>query len=85
MLEAVSWVEKNFNEAPDAIFIFRDDQLLISNHAAHALQADYGLRPAYIIKLMQNVVKQRQSQTDDCFNCTVLDQAKTRVVLVCNI
>lgn len=36
MLEAVSWVEKNFNEAPDAIFIFRDDQLLISNHAAHA-------------------------------------------------
>lgn len=77
MLEAVSWVEKNFNEAPDAIFIFRDDQLLVSNHAAHALQADYGLRPAYIIKLMQNVVKQRQSQTDDCFNCTVLDQAKT--------
>lgn len=68
MLESVSWVEKNFNETPDAIFIFRDDQLLVSNHAAQTLQADYALSTAYITKLMNSVVKQQKSRTNDCFN-----------------
>lgn len=79
MLESVSWVEKNFNETPDAIFIFRDDQLLVSNHAAQTLQADHALSTAYITKLMNSVVKQQKSRTNDCFNCVVLDMAKTAI------
>ncbi|MFC6170898.1 sensor histidine kinase [Loigolactobacillus jiayinensis] len=79
MLESVSWVEKNFNETPDAIFIFRDDQLLVSNHAAQALQADYALSTAYITKLMNSVVRQQRSNTNDCFNCAALDMAKTAI------
>ncbi|MFD0896902.1 sensor histidine kinase [Loigolactobacillus binensis] len=79
MLESVSWVEKNFNEAPDAIFIFRDDQLLVSNYAARTLQADYALSTAYITKLMNSVVQQQSSRTDDCFNCAALDQAKPAI------
>ncbi|ANK62079.1 sensor histidine kinase [Loigolactobacillus backii] len=81
MLESANWVEKNFSETADAIFIFQDDQLLVSNQAAQTLQADYDLSTTYITELMQAVVKQQRTKTDDCFNCVVKGMAKTLVPL----
>jgi two-component system sensor histidine kinase NreB len=82
MLESTSWIEKNFSESPDAIFIFQNDELLISNQAAKTLLENYHFSLTYLCSLMQSVLAQQRNDTDDCFHCAIKEVMPNRAIPV---
>lgn len=69
MLETANWLKKYFNQSPDAIFIFKDDTLVLSNSNAHQLEQNFSLAPGYLLQVAKNAWQQRTN--DDCANCTI--------------
>ena len=80
MLESTSWIEKNFSESPDAIFIFQNDTLLISNQAAKTLLENYHFSPTYLCSFMQFALAQQRNDTDDCFYCAIKEVMPNRAI-----
>ncbi|OAX74387.1 two-component sensor histidine kinase [Lactiplantibacillus plantarum] len=71
MLESNHWIQQYFSEATDAVLIYKDDQLVISNQLARDLQAELNFDPNYLIQIANNAVQQKFNTTDDCFDCVI--------------
>lgn len=71
MLESNHWIQQYFSEATDAVLIFKDDQLVISNQLARDLQAELNFDPNYLVQIADNAVQQKFNTTDDCFDCVI--------------
>ena len=54
MLESNHWIQQYFSEATDAVLIFKDDQLVISNQLARDLQAELNFDPNYLVQIADN-------------------------------
>lgn len=62
MLESNHWIQQYFSEATDAVLIFKDDQLVISNQLARDLQAELNFDPNYLVQIADNAVQQNSIQ-----------------------
>lgn len=71
MLETRSWIEDYFNEAADAVFIFQEDALVVSNQLAKDLQKELEFDPAYLLEIADAAIKQKFTPSDDCFSCAI--------------
>lgn len=71
MLESNHWIQQYFAEATDAVLIFKDEQLVISNQLARDLQAELDFDPNYLVQVADNAVQQKFNTTDDCFDCVI--------------
>ncbi|MTV82159.1 sensor histidine kinase [Secundilactobacillus folii] len=71
MLETLNWIERYFDEVTDAVFIFQEDHLLVSNQLAKNLQQELDLDPNYLAQVADASVKQKLAPTDDCFKCEI--------------
>lgn len=76
MLETTQWINDYFDESSDAIMIFKDTELIVSNHMAHELQEELHMNPKYLVEIADSSVKQKFSSTDDCFNCIIQNKMK---------
>ncbi|WP_334328543.1 sensor histidine kinase [Companilactobacillus sp. HBUAS59699] len=76
MLETTQWINDYFDESSDAIMIFKDTQLIVSNHMAKELQDELNMNPQYLVEIADSSVKQKFSSTDDCFNCIIQNKMK---------
>lgn len=71
MPTAQHWIENYFDEASDAIYLFQDDTLLVSNKLAKDLQEELHFAPNYLVQVADAAVKQKFAPTDDCFSCSI--------------
>ncbi|WP_282803220.1 sensor histidine kinase [Secundilactobacillus kimchicus] len=71
MLETKDWIKRYFDEATDAVMIFKDDELVVANQIAQDLQTELDLDPAYLIEVADASVKQKFTPTDNCFSCSI--------------
>ena len=71
MLETKDWIKRYFDEATDAVMIFKDDELVVANQIAQDLQTELNLDPAYLIEVADASVKQKFTPTDNCFSCSI--------------
>lgn len=71
MLETQNWITRYFDEATDAVFIFANNQLVVCNQAASELREVLKVDPQYLLAVADAAVKQRFSQTDNCFSCVI--------------
>lgn len=71
MLETLNWIERYFDEVTDAVFIFQEDNLLVSNQLAKDLEKELNLDPQYLAQVADTSVKQKLTPTDDCFKCSI--------------
>ncbi|WP_125761216.1 sensor histidine kinase [Companilactobacillus hulinensis] len=76
MLETAQWINNYFNESTDAIMIFKDNELLVSNHMAKELQKELNMNPKYLLEIADSSVKQKFSPTENCFNCIIQNKMK---------
>lgn len=71
MLETKEWIKRYFEEASDAVLIFKDDELIVCNQLATDLRDELHLDPKYLIEVADASVRQKFSQTDNCFSCAI--------------
>ncbi|AKP64367.1 ATPase histidine kinase DNA gyrase B HSP90 domain protein [Levilactobacillus koreensis JCM 16448] len=71
MLETNTWIQQYFDEATDAVLIFKEDDLVVSNQIAQDLEQELHLDPTYLVQVADASVKQKFSATDNCFNCAI--------------
>lgn len=76
MLETKDWIKRYFDEATDAVMLFRDGELVVSNQIAQDLQDELNLDPAYLIEVADASVKQKFTPTDNCFSCSIRNSMK---------
>lgn len=69
MLETANWIQKYFNQSPDAIFLFKNDDLLVSNEPAQRLVAMLNLDVNYLLQIGKNAWSQLAN--DDCASCLI--------------
>lgn len=69
LLETANWLREYFNQSPDAILIFKDDDLVLSNNFAHQLAAEFKVDPQYLLQVAKNAWVQRAN--DDCADCVI--------------
>lgn len=80
MLETAKWVQKYFDETSDAILIFKDDQLVVSNQIAKDIQSELNFDSDYLVEVADSTVKQKYAQTDNCFNCIIKNNMDTLTI-----
>lgn len=51
MLESINWIRDYFDQSPDAVMIFQNDGLVLSNRLAQHLTNQIGLSPDYILQI----------------------------------
>ena len=51
MLETANWIQKYFNQSPDAIFLFKNDDLIVSNEPAQRLVTMRNLDFNYLLQI----------------------------------
>lgn len=71
MLATKDWLGQYFDHSTDAIFIFKDDALLVQNQMAKELEQELEVDPMYLLQVADTSVKQKYSQTNGCFNCII--------------
>ncbi len=71
MLETKEWIKRYFEEASDAVLIFKDNDLVVCNQLADDLRKELHIDPKYLIEVADASVKQKFSQTDNCFSCAI--------------
>ncbi|WP_125711714.1 sensor histidine kinase [Companilactobacillus kedongensis] len=76
MLETTQWINEYFNDSSDAIMIFKDEELILSNQIAKDLQHELNLNPQYLVEVADSSVKQKFSPTDNCFSCIIQNKMK---------
>lgn len=54
MLESINWIRDYFDQSPDAVMIFQNDGLVLSNRLAQHLTNQIGLSPDYILQIAKN-------------------------------
>ncbi|MBB1078891.1 sensor histidine kinase [Limosilactobacillus sp. STM2_1] len=69
MLETAEWIREYFNQAPNAILLFKNDELLISNRPAQRLISLFRVNPDYLLQVSKNAWEQQKG--DDCANCAI--------------
>ena len=69
MLETANWIQKYFNQSPDAIFLFKNDDLLVSNEPAQRLVTMLNLDVNYLLQIGKNAWSQLEN--DDCASCLI--------------
>ncbi|MRN06774.1 sensor histidine kinase [Lactobacillus sp. 0.1XD8-4] len=69
MLETANWVQTYFNQSPDAIFLFKNDDLLVSNQPAQQLIASLKLNVDYLLRMGKNAWSQHEK--DNCASCLI--------------
>lgn len=82
LLETANWLATYFNQAPDAIMIFKNDNLVLSNHLAQQLKQEFNLDTDYLLQVAKNAWQ--QDQTNDCATCIIkrkMNHAATPLVL----
>ncbi|GAW99469.1 sensor histidine kinase [Secundilactobacillus mixtipabuli] len=76
MLETINWIERYFDEVTDAVFIFKEEHLLVSNQLAKDLEDELNIDPNYLAEVANTSVKQKLSPSDDCFKCSIRNMMK---------
>ncbi|APX72652.1 sensor histidine kinase [Companilactobacillus allii] len=76
MLETTQWINNYFNESTDAIMIFKDNELIVSNHMAKELQEELKMNPKYLLEVADSSIKQKFSPTENCFDCIIQNKMK---------
>lgn len=74
MLEVANWIQMYFNQSPDAIFLFKNDDLLVSNQPAQRLVSVLNLDTNYLLQLGKNAWSQLSN--DDCASCLIKKRLK---------
>lgn len=74
VLDTTKWLQELFEDSLDAILIFQDGDLILSNQTAQELQATTNLDPAYLFQVTTAGIQQSQNPQDDCFDCTIKQQ-----------
>ncbi|WP_235810903.1 sensor histidine kinase [Secundilactobacillus paracollinoides] len=69
-----TWMSAYFKNAPVAIMLFQDDDLLLSNHLAQCLQDHLHFDPSYLIQLAQSATKERHSAVTGCNTCAICNE-----------
>lgn len=69
MLESINWIRDYFDQSPDAVMIFQNDGLVLSNRLAQHLTNQIGLSPDYILQIAKNAWQQHGH--NDCANCQI--------------
>lgn len=69
MLETADWLAAYFNQAPNAIMIFKDGDLVLSNRLAEQLTQEFNLSTDYLFQIADNVWQ--QGQNNDCATCII--------------
>ena len=78
MLETANWIQKYFNQSPDAIFLFKNDDLLVSNEPAQRLVTMLNLDVNYLLQIGKNAWSQLEN--DDCASCLIKKRLKGAAV-----
>jgi two-component system sensor histidine kinase NreB len=66
-----AWIQHYFTNAADAIFIFKNEAVIASNHLACELKRELKFDPNYLVEIADAAVKQKFTPSDDCFNCSI--------------
>ncbi|RVU70974.1 MULTISPECIES: sensor histidine kinase [Lactobacillus] len=72
MLAKDNWLNTFFDQAADAIMIFKDDQLVLANRTAQNLQRDFNLDLNYLLELVQSEIDRQNTDFNNCNNCEIL-------------
>jgi two-component system sensor histidine kinase NreB len=51
LLETINWIERYFDEVTDAVFIFKEEHLLVSNQLAKDLEDELNIDPNYLAEV----------------------------------
>lgn len=78
MLEVSTWVQAYFKQSPDAIMLFKNDDLLVSNRLAQRLLKLFSLQPDYLLTIAKNAWSQQSH--DDCASCIIKHSLKAVTV-----
>ena len=78
VLETANWIQKYFNQSPDAIFLFKNDDLLVSNEPAQRLVTMLNLDVNYLLQIGKNAWSQLEN--DDCASCLIKKRLKGAAV-----
>ena len=65
-------IHNYFEQAPEAILIFQDDELVASNALAQTLENKLNFSPQYLIEIVQATLR-RHHDRDRCQHCHVID------------
>lgn len=71
MLKTKDWFQTLFTNAKDAILIFKDDELVVSNKAAQELQEETNYDPNYLLQVINTNRQQLTNQIDNCISCDI--------------
>jgi len=74
VLETANWIQKYFNQSPDAIFLFKNDDLLVNNEPAQRLVTMLNLDVNYLLQIGKNAWSQLEN--DDCASCLIKKRLK---------
>ena len=80
MLETSKWIQKFFDRSSDALLIFQEDELVLSNQLARELLDQLDLKLTYLLQVARNKITQQQNVVDNCFNCAILDHMPNHII-----
>ena len=69
MLETVNLIQSYFNQSPDGILLFKNDDLIIANQPAQQLLEAFKINADYLLQIGKNAWEQQRH--DDCANCAI--------------
>lgn len=82
MNENEKWITRYFENAPVAIILFREDEILACNQAARCLKAQLNFDPHYLYEIAQAAVDRQGHPVTDCPTCEIANQMREVVVPV---
>ena len=82
MNENEKWITRYFENAPVAIILFQEDEMLACNQAARCLKEKLNFDPHYLYEIGHAAVNQQGRPVTDCPTCEIAKQAREVVVPV---
>lgn len=82
MNENDQWITRYFENAPVAIILFQEDEMLACNQAARCLQNQLNFDPHYLYEIARAAVTQQGRPVTDCPTCEIAQHAQEIVVPV---
>jgi len=82
LTENDKWITRYFENAPVAIILFQEDEMLACNRAARCLKKQLHFDPHYLYEIAQAAVDQQGNLATDCPSCAIAKQVREVVVPV---
>jgi two-component system sensor histidine kinase NreB len=80
--ENEKWITRYFENAPVAIILFQEDEMLACNQAARCLKAKLNFDPHYLYEIAQAAVDRQGRPVTDCPTCEIAKKTQEVVVPV---